>query len=178
MSRILIIGSGGAGKSTLARRLGGTLGVDVIHLDSLYWRPGWEEPPKSEWSRTVDDMIQKRSWIMDGNYSGTLEKRLVACNVVIFLDLPRSTCVWRVVKRAFRYRHQTRPDMAAGCPEHLTLQFILWIWNYPSRTRPKILRMLEDIQPRKTVFRLQSQAEIDRLLANAESLLKKEAPSQ
>jgi adenylate kinase family enzyme len=178
MSRILIIGSGGTGKSTLARRLGETLGVDVIHLDSLYWRPGWEETPKSEWSRTIDNIIQKRSWIMDGNYSGTLEKRLEACSVVIFLDLPRTTCLWRVVKRAFRYRHQTRPDMAAGCPERLTLEFLLWIWNYQSRTRPKILRMLEGIRRRKTVFQLQSQAEIDRLLTNAESILKTEAPSQ
>lgn len=172
MSRILLIGSGGAGKSTVARRLGDKLGIEVIHLDSVYWRPGWVEPPKAEWRRTIGELIHKNSWIMDGNYSGTLDQRLEACSEVIFLDLPRATCVWRVLKRAFRYRGQTRPDMGAGCPERLTFEFILWIWHYPSRTRPKILQALEGLRRDQTILHLRSQAEIDRLLANPETILK------
>jgi hypothetical protein len=50
MKKILVIGSGGAGKSTFAKRLGGLLGINVIHLDALYWQPGWIEPPKEEYS--------------------------------------------------------------------------------------------------------------------------------
>lgn len=46
--RIAIIGSGGAGKSTLARALGGGLGLPVYHLDASFWRPGWTEPPRDE----------------------------------------------------------------------------------------------------------------------------------
>lgn len=38
--RILILGCGGAGKSTLARRLGAATGLPVVHLDGLYWQPG------------------------------------------------------------------------------------------------------------------------------------------
>jgi adenylate kinase family enzyme len=53
MKKILIIGSGGAGKSTLSRQLGNILNLEVIHLDSLYWHPGWVETPKPEWGQFV-----------------------------------------------------------------------------------------------------------------------------
>ncbi len=83
MRRVLVIGSGGAGKSTFARRLGDILQIDVIHLDTFYWRPGWVETPKPEWREIVLGLVQRESWIMDGNFSGTLEQRLEACDTVI-----------------------------------------------------------------------------------------------
>lgn len=58
MRKVLIIGSGGAGKSTLARQVGKILGLDVIHLDAVYWRRGWTEPPKPEWQAIVQDLVQ------------------------------------------------------------------------------------------------------------------------
>ena len=53
MKKILVIGSGGSGKSTFSRRLGEKLGLPVVHLDQLYWRPGWVETPKVEWVEIV-----------------------------------------------------------------------------------------------------------------------------
>lgn len=161
---MLVIGPGGAGKSTFARRFGELTGVEVVHLDSLYWRPGWVETPKPEWAEVVASVLARESWIVDGNYSGTLEQRIAACDGVVFLDLPRRTCVWRVLKRALRYRGKTRPDMAQGCPEKLDLSFIGWIWNYRTRTRPKVLRLLETLSGAKRVIRLQSPAEVEQYL--------------
>ncbi len=146
MKKILVIGSGGAGKSTFAKRLGELLGINVIHLDALYWQPGWVEPPKEEWAAIVETLLSGDAWIMDGNYSGTLEQRLAACDAVVFLDLPPLVCVWRVCKRLLRHRNTTRPDMAAGCPERFSLQFLLWIWSYRRRTRPKIARLLQQCE--------------------------------
>jgi len=57
MKKILVIGSGGAGKSTFAKRLGELLSIEVIHLDALYWQPGWIEPAKQEWSATVETIL-------------------------------------------------------------------------------------------------------------------------
>ncbi|MGH9842177.1 MAG: hypothetical protein ACREEM_25785 [Blastocatellia bacterium] len=113
MRKVLVIGSGGAGKSTFAKCLGERLHIEVIHLDMLYWNPGWIETPKAEWLRAVEELVKRDAWIMDGNYSGTLDLRLKACDTVIFLDLPRLTCLWRVLKRVVQYRGRRRPDMIA-----------------------------------------------------------------
>ena len=55
MDRILILGCGGAGKSTLAGQLGEILDLPVIHLDQEYWQPGWVPTPDDEWLRRVAD---------------------------------------------------------------------------------------------------------------------------
>jgi adenylate kinase family enzyme len=166
MRKVLVIGSGGAGKSTLANQLGKLLDVEVLHLDKFYWHAGWVETEKSEWLMTVEELLSRDAWIMDGNYSGTLATRLEACDTVIFLDMPRLVCLWRVFKRALMYRKRSRPDMAEGCPEKLSLEFILWIWNYPRRTRPKINGMLESSpEEKKKIIRLRSRADVKRFLA-------------
>ena len=162
--KVLVIGSGGAGKSTFARRLGEILGIDVVHLDALYWKPGWIESSKAEWAETVRGVLKRDTWIMDGNYSGTLLERIDACDAVIFLDLPRTTCLWRVMLRRAMYRNATRPDMAKGCREHLSLEFFAWIWNYPKRSRPKVVKLLGEERAREKAIRLRTPAEIDRFL--------------
>jgi len=167
MKKILVIGAGGAGKTTFARQLGEILGIEVVHLDALYWRPGWIEPPKEEWATRVDGLLERDGWIIDGNYSGTLARRLEACDTVVFLDLPRSVCLWRVIKRLVMYRNTTRPDMADDCPEHLNLEFLMWIWNYPKRTRPSTVKLLgEERNARKAIW-LRTPAQTDLFLANA-----------
>ena len=74
--RILILGCGGAGKSTLARRLGAATGLPVVHLDGLYWQPGWVAMERAAWRRTVENEIAKDAWIIDGNFGSSLELRL------------------------------------------------------------------------------------------------------
>ena len=165
MKRVLVIGSGGAGKSTFARRLGERLGLPVIHLDKVYWHAGWVETPKDEWRRKVEELCAGESWVMDGNYSGTLEHRLAACDSVVFLDLPRAVCAWRIVKRALIYRQRGRPDMAEGCQERLDWEFLLWVWNYRKRSRPKVLSRLAGQSGDKQIFVLRTSAEVESFLA-------------
>jgi len=160
MKKILVIGSGGAGKTTFAKELGKILGIEVIHLDSLYWKPGWVETPKPEWKNIVEQQVARESWVMDGNYSGTIDLRFQACDTVVFLDLSRLVCLWRVVKRFLKYRNVNRPDIPEGCPEKLSLEFLLWIWNYPKNNRPKMLKMLTENQQGKELIWLRSPAEV------------------
>lgn len=87
MRKILVIGCCGSGKSTFSRRLNEITKIDIIHLDKEYWNPGWVEPPKDEWKKLVETLIARDAWIMDGNYSGTLELRLHACDTMIYLDM-------------------------------------------------------------------------------------------
>lgn len=141
--RIAIIGSGGAGKSTLARQLGDLLGLEVYHLDALYWKPGWTETPKDEWHKVVDELVQRERWIIDGNYGGTMEQRLAAADAVIYLDFPPVICLWRALKRVIYYRGKTRPDMGSGCPEKIDWEFVQWIWRFPKNGKPSVLQKIE-----------------------------------
>lgn len=161
MRRVLVIGSGGSGKSTFSTRLGSVLGLPVIHLDALYWSPGWVEPEKSAWAETVRQVIAQDAWILDGNYSGTLAQRIEACDTVIFLDVARLICMWRVLKRSIEHRGRTRPDMSAGCPEKLNLKFLLWIWNYPNRSRRKVLELLDRARATKQVAHLRTRRDVE-----------------
>ena len=166
MRKVIVIGSGGSGKTTLATRLGARLGLPVVHLDALYWRAGWTPTPPDEWARVVADLAARDAWVMDGNYGGTLPQRLAACDTVIFLDVPRLVCLWRVVARSVRYRGRTRPDMAPGCDEQVTWEFVRWIWTYPRRRRPGILRMLGEVAGEKRVVVLRGRGEVERFLAS------------
>lgn len=167
MQRVLIIGSGGAGKSTFATELGRRTGLPVVHLDAHYFTAGWTETPKDEWARRVEQLAGQSRWIIDGNYIGTMDTRLAACDTVVFLDLPRTTCLWRAFKRLVRYRGHTRPDMAAGCVEKMDWEFVQWIWNYPKQTRPAMMERLARFESERNVVILRSSAEVEGFLAKA-----------
>ncbi|MEH2234261.1 MAG: DNA topology modulation protein [Nostoc sp.] len=166
MKKILIIGSGGAGKSTLARELGTILGLEVIHLDAWYWNPGWIETPKAEWQSIIQDLTRRESWIMDGNYGGTLDVRLSVADTVIFLDFPRLLCLSRVIKRRFIYAGQSRPDIASDCPERLNWEFLKYIWSYPIIRRSGILEKLSQLTPKQQVIILHKPIEVREFLQN------------
>ena len=148
MQRVLVIGSPGAGKSTLAIELARRTSLPLIHLDQQYWRPGWIEPSKDEWREQVTQLIAGDRWIIDGNYGGTLEQRLARADTVIDLELPGLLCLARVALRGWRGRGQTRADMAEDCPERLDLGFYWWTLKYPFTSRKRIERQLQSFAGR------------------------------
>jgi adenylate kinase family enzyme len=165
MRKVLVIGSSGAGKSVFAARLAQRTGLPLVHLDAVYWSPGWVKTPKDEWGRTVDGLLARDAWIIDGNYAGTMDRRLAACDTVVFLNLPRTVCLWRAVKRRIVYRRRSRPDMTAGCNERLTWELVRWIWEYPKKRRPGVLAKLSALAPGQRVVVLRSTAEGEAFLA-------------
>jgi adenylate kinase family enzyme len=169
VKKVLVIGSCGAGKSVFSRRLGAITDLPVIHLDQHFWRPGWVEPSKDVWAAQVEELLQSDSWIIDGNYSRTMELRLGYCDTVIFLDFPRYICSLRVMKRYLKYRGRTRPDIAAGCPERIDLEFVKWTWNYPKRSRPGVLDRLERVRDRVSIIQLTTRREVEHFLGSLES---------
>ena len=165
MKRILVIGSSGAGKSTFSRRLHQLTNIKLIHLDRLYWRANWTEPEdKVEWRKNLAEVLNEEEWIIDGNYSSTMEMRLRASDTAILLDLPNYVCTWRVFKRVLLYRKGGRPDMAEGCHERFDWEFLKWTWNYPKRSKPKVENLLKRFESEKTIIRLKSNRDIENFL--------------
>ncbi len=166
MQRFLVIGCGGAGKTTVARQIAARTGLPLVHLDQLYWHPGWIPTPNAEWDRQVQALIGQEAWVMDGNYGRTLPQRLAAADTVVFLDLPRLVCSWRIIKRQLQHWGRSRADVAPGCPERLTLEFLVWIWTYRERRRPDIVRRLGEVRDAKQVFILTHAADVRRFIAS------------
>ena len=137
MERILIIGCSGAGKTTLAKQLGETMHLPVYHLDKLWWKPGWVEESVEYFDAELAEILKRKRWIIDGNYNRTLPERLKYADTVVFLDYSTWRCLMRALKRIFLWHGRVRPDMSAGCPERLDLEFLRYIWTYNRCMRPK-----------------------------------------
>ena len=168
MKRIAIVGSGGAGKSTLARQLGRILNIQVLHLDTYFWKPGWVEPTHADWRQQMEELVAHESWIMDGTYGGTLDVRFAAADTIIFLDFPRLLCLWRAVKRRVQYHGRDRPDQAPGCPERLSGTFLKWVWAYPALRRPSVMERLDKFGAGKRIYIFRSPRDVNRFLHHLE----------
>jgi adenylate kinase family enzyme len=130
MKRLVIIGPGASGKSTLALRLSEATGLPVVELDKLFWRPGLLPTPRDEWVAVQQRLVQGEGWIMDGDLGpyDAIETRLRAADTVIFLDFSVIRCAWRALRRSreradfwrwlFAYRRKGRPLLLKAIAEH------------------------------------------------------------
>jgi adenylate kinase family enzyme len=160
MQRILVIGSPGAGKSTLAARLSEQLGLPLIHLDREHWSRGWVSMSKDQWPGRVAELAARPSWIIDGNYANTLDLRMSRATAVIWLDLPRWLCMARILKRIITYRGRVRPDMAEGCPERFNLEFLRYTWNFSRHSRPRNEALIKGMRDDQTLIVLRTPREV------------------
>lgn len=177
MQRIVILGNAGSGKSTLARALGKRLGLPVVHLDTLFWEPGWVEPDAEQFRARVSEAIAADAWICEGNYARrTFDLRLPRADLIIWLDTPRLTYFTRVIMRSVMNR--PRSDLPTGCTEKLDrafLTFLNFVWNFDHGYRPGIDAVRQAIGPQIPTVHLRCRWQIgaflDSLLATPETCL-------
>ena len=160
MQRILVIGCSGGGKSTLARKLGAKLGLPVVHLDVLWWKPGWVESSYDEFRPKVMAALAEERWIIDGNFSRTFDIRLPRADMIVWVDQPRLVCLWRAFRRTLTQFGANRADLAPGCPEKFDLQFYRFIWNFKRTHDAMIVEALARDATHAQVFRLRSDDEM------------------
>jgi adenylate kinase family enzyme len=130
MRRVVILGPGCSGKSTLAVRLGEITGLHVIELDKIFWQPGLVATPREEWMEIQRVLIGENGWILDGDLGpyDAVEVRLQAADTIVFLDFSLVRCAWRAVRRSgeradfwlwlLRYRQQSRPFLIDAIARH------------------------------------------------------------
>ncbi len=144
MKRILVLGNSGSGKSTMAKLIGEKLNIKVHHIDSYFWGPNWNPIPKTELKDCIREIIKNDSWVIDGNYSSSLDIRLKEADTLIYLNYPTSLSLYRVIKRRIMYHNKTRPDMGEGCNEKIDLEFLKWIIGFKRKNRPKLMKLIEE----------------------------------
>ena len=130
MRRVVILGPGASGKSTLAAHLGEITGLPVVELDKVFWQPGLVATPRDQWVEIQERVVEENAWIMDGDLGpyDAVEVRLRAADTIIFLDFSLVRCAWRAVRRSrersdfwlwlLRYRRQSRQTLLEAIANH------------------------------------------------------------
>ena len=161
--RVAVIGCPGGGKSTFSRALRDRVGLPLYHLDAIYWRDDRTHLSREEFYPLMQEIIAREEWIMDGNYNATLEWRISACDLLIFLDYPAEVCLEGVRAR----RGQKRSDMP-WVEEGDDEEFLEFIRAFETESRPRILELIGKY-PEKTVVTFRTREEADGFLAGLEN---------
>jgi adenylate kinase family enzyme len=132
--RIAIIGLPGSGKSSFATKLGKILDIPVHHLDKEMFKGGVKRD-RDEFLSMKRVLVQEDSWIIEGCSLSTLEMRFARADTVIYMDLPRLLCLWRVCKRVFTFDEYLAET---GCLQGVNWTLIKYIWNFDKDKRPAI----------------------------------------
>ena len=153
--KIIIIGFPGSGKSTLAKELARKYKIPLLHLDRIYHIDNNNHISKSELMDKVHEFtFSHEKWIIDGNYSSTIEKRIIIADTIIFMKIPSKICLDNIKRRAVEYENQKRDDMAEGFDNSiLDEEFVEFVKNFDKVTSPKIERVQKtsELMPTATV---------------------------
>jgi adenylate kinase family enzyme len=153
VKRVVILGRGAAGKSALARRLGGITGLPVTELDSVFWQDGISPSEPDQWAARQRELTGRPAWIIDGDlgpYDSALDARLAAADTVIVLDFSFARCAWRTLRRG-----RERAD------------YWRWVWSYRRRYRPAVMRAIAADAGQARLHVLRSPAAVRRFVAEA-----------
>jgi adenylate kinase family enzyme len=125
--KILVVGYSSSGKSTFSKRLSKHYGIDVLHIDTIFFGPNWIKRDPKEVEQEIYDFMYKKEWIIDGQYRHLATERYEQCDQLFLFDFNRFKCLYGAIKRRIKYHNQNRDSIAKGCKERLNLSFLWWI---------------------------------------------------
>lgn len=160
MRKIIVIGCPGSGKSTFSRGLHSKTGIPLYHLDMMYWNADKTTVEKCVFLKRLSDALAKDMWIIDGNYSSTMELRMQKCDTVIFLDYSLDICLDGIRER----KGKPRSDMPWVEQEQYDEEFIGFIKKYNSQSRPQVMELL-DKYSYKNIFVFSNRDEANKFLS-------------
>ena len=87
LSRIVVIGTSGSGKTAMASDLSEILGAPHVEFDAYRHGPNWTETPDETFRKQLAEALSADKWVADGNYSVARDVVWPRATVVIWLDL-------------------------------------------------------------------------------------------
>ena len=134
MERILVIGCPGGGKTTFARKLSIKLNIPLHHLDAHFWKENWTPTPQDEFRAILKKLMEEPQWIVDGNYSRTIDIRIASADAIILFDFSKVLNLWRTLRRYVLHFGTVRPEMGGGNRERIAWKHIKYIITFPRKT--------------------------------------------
>lgn len=140
MRRVVVIGSGGAGKTHVARTVSAKLGLPLVYLDAVYYDADWNPMSPAVFEATQERWCEAEAWVIDGNHVTTLPIRLARADTVVVMDVPTVAALWGVVSRQFRHGPGQHRD---GVYNRLNWEVLRYVATYRTRMRPRVLAVVD-----------------------------------
>ncbi|KIN66991.1 IstB domain protein ATP-binding protein [Sulfitobacter donghicola DSW-25 = KCTC 12864 = JCM 14565] len=157
----------------MALQIGAKTGLPVFHLDQIFWMPNWAQRPEAEKLARVAEIEAKDSWVIEGVISETFPNRMARCDMLIWLDLPLSLRLWRVIRRTFHYRGRSRPDMPVDCVQRFdakTMSFLKFLWQDHRAAQQRMVDSISAHGQGVKLYHLQSLREVRAFVQGFEAL--------
>jgi adenylate kinase family enzyme len=164
MKRVVVIGNGGGGKSTLARSLATRLDCPCVELDALLWQPGWRLTPVEAYNAEHARLIAGERWIIDGlGRQESIPQRLARATDIVLVDMPLWMHFWLAAERQLQWASGNLDKPPAGIARMPRTEALFrTIWEVDRTWMPEIRKLvaMEEVRG-KRVFRLASVPELD-----------------
>lgn len=164
MKRVIVIGCPGSGKTTFAEKLRDKTGIPLFYLDAIWHKPDRTHISREEYDKRLSEILALDFWIIDGNYSRTVERRLEACDTVFLFDLPVEVCLDGAISRLGKERYDV-----PWIDTELDPKFKQEIEDFPNKNLPAIYTLLKKHQDGKSITVFRSREEADRVIDSIES---------
>lgn len=159
MRKIIVIGCPGSGKTTFSEKLSKKIGIRLFYLDAIWHRPDRTHISREEFDMRMGEILALDSWIIDGNYSRTLERRIDTCDTVFLFDLPVAVCLEGAISRLGKGRY----DMP-WIDTELDPQLKAEIEEFPAKNLPRIYELIDRYCNGKAVVIFKSRDEAEEYL--------------
>ena len=161
MKRVLVIGCPGSGKSTFARKLQQKTKLPLYYLDMLWHKSDKTNVTREEFDESLAEILNRDEWIIDGNYSRTMDARLQKCDTVFLFDLPTEVCISGVEARI-----GTKREDMPWVEQEFDPEFKQFILDFKTERLPRLYELL-NANPDKKIHIFKSRISADEFIANA-----------
>ena len=159
MNKIIVIGCPGSGKTTFSEKLRDVTKLPLFYLDAIWHKADRTHISRDEFDARLSEILSLDSWIIDGNYSRTLERRISACDTVFLFDLPTEVCIAGATERLGKGRYDI-PWIDTELDPNLRRE----IEEFREKNLPTIYELLEKYKDGRTVLIFKSRAEADEFI--------------